>query len=133
MAAYGCLVALDEAAVKYRSQQVGEEGFYAQSNAILVNLAEIAEETHRFGVVMPLAIENGYKKQLKKLEQEMLRPAFSSTFWKWYNWWGDYIKALSPDEVTHVYQLATMHLPQLARFRPDGDWLNHRADRSILL
>ena len=71
----------------------------------------LAVATQRFDIVLPFTTERG----------------FSPFFWRWFNWWCDYRKGLSADELDLVHRLQEASDPGALDYRPPGDWLTYRA------
>lgn len=133
MTAFGCLRSVDEYLVEWRGDRITEKQYFKSINACLVNLAETADATHRFGVLLPSTIEPHYRKHMRELDDAFLKVDFSPSFWRWYNWWSDYINTLKAYERKHVYHLAMERLRGLEAYRPAGDWLHHRSNPVLVL
>ncbi|HVV70682.1 MAG TPA: hypothetical protein VHI52_04145, partial [Verrucomicrobiae bacterium] len=58
---------------------------------------------------------------------------FSPFFWRWFNWWDDYMKALSSSEIGQIDRLARGRKPAVEDYRPDGSWLRYRHTPSFRL
>jgi len=71
----------------------------------------LAVATQRFDIILPLMSDG----------------TLSPFFWRWFNWWQDYRKALTPEELDQVRGLLENSDPGALEFRPSGDWLTHRA------
>ena len=85
--------------------------FQERSKSLLIRLAEAAEATQRFDVVCPVMPEG----------------RFSPYFWRWFNWWDDYLKALTPSRVAEMEQHARERASLIADLRPRGHWLRYRS------
>ncbi len=91
--------------------------FFRQFNCVLAQFTETAEATHRFDVVLPVI-------QLGK---------FSSGFWRWFNWWHEYLTGLPEPEQMKIERLAMDRLPGLEAYRPSGDWINGSGHPSFVI
>lgn len=96
---------------------IAEREFDNRFNCVLSTFSLVADATWRFDLLLPVI---GYG-------------AFSTCFWRWFNWWDDYIKAMSPLQVSHVEWLARDRSPDVNQFRPTGDWLGHRGDPAFTI
>lgn len=84
--------------------------FLDRLNAELARLTKIVEAMERFDIVLPV----------------MDYGRFSPFFWRWFNWWHDYIKGLTPTQLGHVHRWARNRLPAVSQYRPPGHWLRYR-------
>ena len=108
-----CCVMVDELRDLQRACNDGKltmSGFLDKSNAVLGQFVYTAAATERFGVVMPV-IEYGQ---------------FSPFFWRWFNWWDDYFRALTPTQVNEIELLARGGMATANDFRPTGHWVQYR-------
>jgi len=97
-----------------RSLQAGEltSGAYQEkSGALLVRLGEAAQATERFDIVFPF----------------IARGRFSPFFWRWFNWWDDYLKALTPSRVAEIERRARERGTLIDDLRPRGHWITYRS------
>lgn len=133
MTAFGCLNSVEEVLTERRQLRISEKQYFKQVNGCLANLAETADATHRFGVLLPATMEPNYRKHLRERDDGFLKVEFSPSFWRWYNWWHDYVNTLSVAQRKYVYQLAVERLPGLEAYRPAGDWLNYRSNPVLVL
>jgi hypothetical protein len=133
MTAFGCLRQMGDIQQAYENKKISRKEYYASCNQMLVELAETADATHRFGVLLPSAIEPYYKRRIKNLDDAFLRVQFSPSFWRWFNWWDDYMKAKTDSERATLYHLVTARLAEVDSFRPAGDWLSYRSDAVLSL
>src|SRR5690242_11353684 len=84
-----------------------EKGYFVvRVNAVLRQLCRTAEATQRFDIVAPV-LEFGH---------------FSTAFWRWFNWWNQYRKALKPEQIDEIERLVQHELPEIDKYRPKGDW-----------
>lgn len=90
--------------------RISRKTFLSRSDAVLGQLIEMVCATERFDVLLPV----------------MDYGQFSPFFWRWFNWWEDYMKGLSPAQLDHIHRLAQKGLPGLNEYRPKGDWLRYR-------
>ena len=51
---------------------------------------------------------------------------FSPAFWRWFNWWDDYRRSLTPTEIDRLERLAQTRAPTINDYRPEGDWQTYR-------
>ena len=91
--------------------------FFNKFNAVLAQLSATVEATERFDIVTPVMDYGQY----------------SPFFWRWYNWWDDYLKALSTKEVGQLDRLARARKPSVESYRPEGDWVRYRHTASFRL
>ena len=91
--------------------------FFDKFNALLAQLTSIVEATERFDIVVPV----------------MDYGCFSPFFWRWYNWWDDYLKGLSSKEISQLDRLARGRKSTVEGYRPDGDWTRYRHTPSFRL
>ena len=115
-----CCVMVDELRDLQRACNGGTlpmNGFLDKSNAVLGQFVQTAAATERFGVVMPV-IEYG---------------RFSPFFWRWYNWWDDYFKALTPGQVNEIETLARGGVAGANNFRPAGHWIEYRENAAFTI
>jgi|SRR5436190_18649496 len=94
----------------FRASTMSDREFFEEFNDILCQLAQAADATERFDVVFPVM---DYGK-------------FSPFFWRWFNWWDDYLQGLTPRQIGHLERLARARKPTLSRHRPVEDWLRYR-------
>lgn len=94
----------------YETGEVTRADFSRGSSTLIVELNELASATERFDIVCPV-IEFGQ---------------FSPFFWRWFNWWHDYLKELRPRQVSYLEKLARESAPALQAHRPNDDWVRYR-------
>ena len=133
MTAFGGLRTLAELQLEYSQQRITQKQYIRAANEALVSLVETADATHRFGVLLPATIEPHYGRRLRELTDAFLRVDFSPSFWRWFNWWQDYVRMLTISEKKHIYHLAMERVPLVDKYRPSGDWLNYRSESSLVL
>ena len=97
-------------------QDIDQEAFEEKSKAVLDRLTEAARATQRFDVVLPV----------------MRGGQFSPFFWRWFNWWDDYLKALSPSQVAESERNARERGSLVQELRPKGNWLTYRDNPAII-
>ena len=95
------------------SREVFEKRFYRSMDCLCL----LVESVARFDIVRPV--------------QEYGK--FSVFFWRWYNWWDDYLKAMPPGQVATIQEAAMSRSPGVERWRPRGDWLEYRSQPSFTL
>ena len=115
-----CLGMIDELRHLERSfkgSAMSDQTFFEQFNAILCQLTHAAEATERFDVLWPVM---DYGK-------------FSPFFWRWFNWWDDYLQGLTPRQIGQLERLARGGKPSVNRHRPREDWLRYRQTPAFTL
>jgi hypothetical protein len=100
-----------------RKDCISEREFDNRFNGVLSTFSLVADATWRFDLLLPVL---DYGK-------------FSTCFWRWFNWWDDYIKTLPPMQLSHVEWLAKVCSHDVDQFRPSGDWINHRGDPAFTI
>ena len=108
------LRALEQA---FNKGELRDRVFFNKFNAVLAQLTSIVEATERFDIVTPI-IDYGQ---------------YSPFFWRWYNWWDDYVKGLSSKELGSLDRLARACKPSVEDYRPAGDWVTYRHTPSFKL
>ncbi len=69
--------------------------------------------TIRFDIVLPCVSETTY----------------STSFWRWFNWWRDYYATLSDENRTFLARAIPERKYHLVeKYRPHGDWSDYRSD-----
>jgi hypothetical protein len=101
----------------FKASAMSDQTFFEQFNEILGQLTRAAEATERFDVVWPVM---DYGK-------------FSPFFWRWFNWWDDYLQGLTPRQIGHLERLARGRKPSVNRHRPYEDWLRYRQTPAFTL
>ena len=81
-----------------------------KARVVLAQLNETADATERFDIVMPVM---GYGQ-------------FSPFFWRWFNWWDDYLKGLSLARLGHLARQARKRVQTVNGYRPENHWMNYR-------
>ena len=110
LACYGMVEELRNLERAFRSSDLNDKGFFEEFNQVLTQLSQIAEATERFDVLLPV----------------MDYGQFSPFFWRWFNWWDDYLRELSPRQLASVERLARERKPALTQHRPKEDWVRYR-------
>ena len=108
-----CLVMVNQLRGLERAFKGGEfnlNAFLDKSNAVLTQLTDTAAATERFDIVLPV----------------MDYGQFSPFFWRWFNWWDDYFKGLTPPQISLIERLARERGPTLDKYRPLDHWLTYR-------
>lgn len=115
-----CCVLVNELRGLERSLHEGDiprKSFDEKSKAVLDRLCEAVDATQRFDLVMPV-IEPG---------------RFSPFFWSWFNWWDDYLKALTPSEVAEAERRARERGSLIDDLRPKDHWVSYRNTPAICI
>lgn len=115
-----CCVMVNELRALERSFQMGDltpSAFQEKSRKVLDRLSEAAKATQRFDIVMPV-VEWGH---------------FSPFFWRWFNWWDDYLKALTPSQVAETERRARERGSLIEDLRPKDHWVSYRNTPAICL
>jgi hypothetical protein len=94
----------------FRGSALSEQKFFERFNEILGQLTRAAEATERFDVLWPVM---DYGK-------------FSPFFWRWFNWWDDYVQGLTTRQIGQLERLARGRKPVVNRHRPREDWTRYR-------
>ena len=90
----------------FAAGKINRAAFIRRINILLSQLTRTAEATQRFDIVMPV----------------MDFGRFSPTFWRWFNWWDDYRRSLTPTEIIQLERLVQARAPTISDYRPEGDW-----------
>jgi hypothetical protein len=101
----------------FRQGELKERVFFDKFHAVLAQLTSIVEATERFDIILPV----------------MDYGCFSPFFWRWYNWWDDYLKALSSAQIARIDRLARAKSSEVAEHHPDGNWVRYRHTPSFRL
>jgi hypothetical protein len=101
----------------FRASAMSDQTFFEQFNEILGQLTHVAEATARFDVLLPVM---DYGK-------------FSPFFWRWFNWWDDFLQTLTPRQIGQLERLARGRKPTINRRRPREDWLRYRQTPAFTL
>ncbi len=108
-----CLASVNELrflASGYETGEVTRIDFSRESSGLVAELNELASATERFDIVCPVS-EFGQ---------------FSPFFWRWFNWWHDYLQELRPRQVSHLEKLARESGSALRAYRPKDSWVRYR-------
>ena len=100
-----------------RGGDISQDAFKEKTDSVLTRLTEAVEATQRFDIVFPV----------------MERGSFSPFFWRWFNWWDDYLKALTPSQVAETERRAREPVSLIADLRPKGHWVKYRQTPAIVL
>jgi hypothetical protein len=115
-----CCVMINELRGLERSAHAGDirdTVYQEKSRKVIERLSEAVEATQRFDIVQPV----------------MQSGRFSSFFWRWFNWWDDYLKALTPSQVAETERRARERGTLIEDLRPKGHWINYRKTPAIAL
>ena len=116
MACSGLVDKLRALANGFERSKITRRDYLEQAEVVLVQLAEAATATERFDIVLPVM---GYGR-------------FSPFFWKWFNWWDDYVKERTPRQLSKLELLARERKTSINRHRPKDDWMKNRATAAFL-
>src|SRR5215467_5081590 len=115
-----CCVMVDELRELQRALNRGDlsmDVFLRDSNAVLGQFVHTAAATERFEVLAPVS-DYGQ---------------FSPFFWRWFNWWDDYFRGLTPSQINEIEELARERMPEANEFRPADHWLQYRDTPAFLV
>jgi hypothetical protein len=93
-----------------RNGDISRSVFEEKSKAVLDRLTEAANATQRFDIILPV----------------MERGRFSPFFWRWFNWWDDYLKELTPSQVAETERRARERGSLMDNLRPKDHWVKYR-------
>ena len=108
-----CLAAVNELrwlASAYECGELNRIAFSRESTSVVARLSELASATERFDIVCPV-IEFG---------------KFSPFFWRWFNWWNDFLRDWTGRQVKRLERLVREGDPAGVAQRPDNDWVRYR-------
>jgi len=97
-------------AAAYEVGEITRVSFSRQSTCVVAELSELADATERFDIVCPV-IEFG---------------RFSPFFWRWFNWWNDFLKDFNARQIGYLEKKAREGANLTAAHRPQGDWVRYR-------
>src|SRR5258708_21334229 len=115
-----CVAAVNQLralAAQYETGELSRVAFSRRSTVIVADLSELACASERFDIVCPV-LEFG---------------RFSPFFWRWYNWWYDFVKDFTPRQVNHLVQLAGRGSRATSGSHPKSDWLRYRQTPAFAL
>jgi hypothetical protein len=101
---------LRELASAYEAGELTRLAFSRRSTCVVGELSELASATERFDIVYPL-MEFG---------------RFSPFFWRWFNWWNDFLKDLTPRHLSYLEKMAREGTANGRAHRPLNDWVHYR-------
>ena len=104
-------------AAAYDSGELSRIAFSRRSTGIVADLSELAHATERFDIVCPVA-EFG---------------RFSPFFWRWFNWWHDFVENFTPRQVNQLVLVAQGGRTCSTASRPKADWLCYRQTPAFAL
>jgi hypothetical protein len=108
-----CCVMINELRALQRASHTGDltqSAFQEKSNAVLDRLGEAVDATQRFDIVLPV----------------LGRGEFSPCFWRWFNWWDDFLRGLTPSQIAEAERRAHEPGTLTDDLRPTGHWLEYR-------
>lgn len=88
----------------------------AKSETLLIELEAMMESTWRFDLVMPI-----------------WRSLPTSTFQRWFIWWSDFWRDLTPDQIATIREAFMTRQPVPECLWPAGHWLKTELRTCILL
>jgi len=94
----------------FKKAEIDRDTFRDESSAVLERFNEAAAATERFDIVMPV-FDFGQ---------------FSPFFWRWFNWWNDYFKSLTPRQIGDIKRLARERVASVNDRRPADHWVRYR-------
>jgi len=97
--------------------ELSSRAFAKKAHAVVGCLDETAAATERFDIVLPV----------------MGHGQYSPFFWRWFNWWSDYLKALTSTEFSEVARQALARVPTVNEHRPANDWAAYRSSPAFTL
>jgi hypothetical protein len=103
-------------ATAYECGDLSRLGFSRQSTVVVAELSELALATERFDIVCPV-LEFG---------------KFSPFFWRWFNWWNDFLQELTPRQVAYLEKSARQGAVSRTH-RPKCDWIRYRQTPAFAL
>lgn len=116
-----CVAAVNQLralATAYEEGELTRIAFSRRSTGIIADLSELANATERFDIVCPV-VEFG---------------SFSPFFWRWYNWWHDFVRDFTPRQVNQVVLVAQRGRARTSTAsRPKADWLHYRQTPAFAL
>ena len=115
-----CVAAVNQLralATAYDSGELSRIAFSRRSTGIVADLSELANATERFDIVCPV-IEFG---------------RFSPFFWRWYNWWHDFVEDFTPRQINQLELVAQEGRACRTATRPKADWLSYRQTPALAL
>ena len=101
----------------FENRKIAKRAFMRKFNRVLAELTETVATTERFDIVLPV----------------MDYGQFSSCFWRWFNWWDDYFKKLTPMQVEEIERLGRERDSTLRDYRPRDHWLSCRHTPAFIL
>jgi len=101
----------------YNVQEITKRVFMSKCRAVLTRLNEAVAITERFDIVLPVS---DYGR-------------FSPFFWRWFNWWDDYLKEMRPSQIARIQWLASKLKPCVEAHRPREHWLRYRRTAAFTL
>ncbi|SRR6266404_5008189 len=110
LACRGMVEELRKLAYAFTASQISKNTFMNRCKAVLSHLNQAADATERFDILLPV----------------MDYGRFSPFFWRWFNWWDDYFKELTPRQVGQIERLARERKPSVKKHRPSEDWVRYR-------
>jgi hypothetical protein len=97
-------------ACAFSALEISKSTFMGRCKAVLGQLNQAADATERFDIVLPV----------------MDYGRFSPFFWRWFNWWDDYFKELTPRQIGQIERMAREERPTVKSYRPREHWVQYR-------
>jgi hypothetical protein len=113
-----CCVIVNELRGLERSFRVGDlaQSVFAEKfDTLIGKLRKSAAVAERFDLVMPVVGEG----------------EFATLFWRWFNWWDDYFRELTPTDICEIERLGREQRVELNSFRPKNHWIEYRQTPAI--
>ncbi len=108
-----CVASVNELrwlASAYECGELTRIAFSRQSTSVVADLCKLVSATERFDIVCPV-MEFG---------------SFSPFFWRWFNWWNDFLKDVTPRQLSRLEKLAREGAGAVITHRPKDDWVRYR-------
>jgi hypothetical protein len=115
-----CLSVVNELrrlAAGYESGEVTRIAFSRRSSVLVGELSDLVGATERFDIVWPV-LEFG---------------RFSPFFWRWFNWWNDYLQELTPRQLSLLERTARASGCVCSAHRPKEHWVRYRSAPAFAL
>lgn len=115
-----CVAAVNQLralAAAYDSGELTRIAFSRRSTGIVADLSELANATERFDILCPV-VEFG---------------TFSPFFWRWYNWWHDFVDEFTPRQINQLVSVAQEGRACRTATKPKADWLCYRQTPAFAL
>jgi hypothetical protein len=101
----------------FENGEIIESNWLEKAQVVLAILTKAVAATEQFNIVMPVTSCGG----------------FSTSFWRWFNWWEDYFKGLAHTQIAQIERLARERSPGLETYKPTSHWVNCRPNPGFAL